>query len=213
MSLTAPEIVGFRLTGRTPEGVTATDLVLTVTQMLRNVGVVGKFVEFFGPRVGGLAVPDRATLANMAPEYGATAALFPLDGETLAYLRLTGRAESHVQLVEAYARAQGMFRMPAGPEPVFDQVVELDLATVEPSVAGPRRPQDRVPLAAVAEDFHRTVSGLFRTGPQAQNNAAAQGSQQVGTGASPRAAGGAAPGPCGGGVRLSGRRRAPRRGA
>jgi len=166
--------------------------VLTVTQILRKLGVVGKFVEFFGAGLDELALPDRATIANMSPEYGATAALFPIDAETLAYLRLTGRAESHVQLVEAYARAQGMFRAPAGPEPVFDQVVALDLATVEPSVAGPRRPQDRVPLAAVPENFHRTFSDLFTTGPQAQNNAAAEGYQQVGTGASPRSAGAAA---------------------
>src|SRR3989449_5055468 len=189
MYLTAPEIVGMRLTGELPEGVTATDLVLTVTQILRKLGVVGKFVEFFGAGLDELALPDRATIANMSPEYGATAALFPIDGETLAYLRLTGRAGAHVQLVEAYARAQGMFRAPAGPEPVFDQVVALDLATVEPSVAGPRRPQDRVPLAAVPENFHRTFSDLFTTGPQAPNNAAAGGYQQVGTGASPRSAG------------------------
>src|SRR5438876_715921 len=127
MYLTAPEVVGFRLTGKLPEGVTATDLVLTVTQILRKVGVVGKFVEFFGPSLDALALPDRATIANMSPEYGATAALFPIDAETLAYLRLTGRSESHVQLVEAYARAQGLFRLPAGPEPVFDQIVERGL--------------------------------------------------------------------------------------
>src|SRR2546428_5210638 len=189
--LTAPEIVGMRLTGELPEGVTATDLVLTVTQILRKLGVVGKFVEFFGAGLDELALPDRATIANMSPEYGATAALFPIDAETLAYLRLTGRAESHVQLVEAYARAQGMFRAPAGPEPVFDQVVELDLATVEPSVAGPRRPQDRVPLAASPENFHRTFSDLLTTGPQVQNNDAAEGYHQVGAGVSPRSAGAA----------------------
>ncbi len=175
MYLTAPEVVGFRLTGRLPEGVTATDLVLTVTQILRKVGVVGKFVEFFGPSLDALALPDRATIANMSPEYGATAALFPVDTETLTYLRLTGRAEPHVQLVEAYARAQGMFRASGGPEPVFDQVVELDLSTVEPSVAGPRRPQDRVPLASVAENFHRTFSDLISAGSQPLNSAAAEG--------------------------------------
>src|SRR2546428_2469665 len=186
MYLTAPEIVGFRLTGRLPEGVTATDLVLTVTQMLRNVGVVGKFVEFFGPSLDALALPDRTTIANMSPEYGATAALFPIDAETLAYMRLTGRAESHVQLVDAYARAQGIFRTSTDPEPVFDQVVELDLATLEPSVAGPRRPQDRVPLASVPENFRRTFSDLMTTGPRTQNNAAEEGYQQVGTGAPAR---------------------------
>ena len=192
MYLTAPEVVGFRLTGKLPEGVTATDLVLTVTQILRKVGVVGKFVEFFGPSLDALALPDRATIANMSPEYGATAALFPIDAETLAYLRLTGRSESHVQLVEAYARAQGLFRLPAGPEPVFDQIVELDLATVEPSVAGPRRPQDRVPLAAVPENFHRTFSDLITGRPQAQSNAAAEGYQQVTPSAPPRSAAGTA---------------------
>jgi aconitate hydratase len=153
MYLTVPEVVGFRLTGHLKEGVTATDLVLTVTQILRGVGVVDKFVEFFGPSLGALALPDRATISNMAPEYGATAALFPIDGETLTYLRLTGRAESHVQVVEAYARAQGLFHTPTGPEPVFDQVVELDLSTVETSLAGPRRPQDRVPLNQISRSF------------------------------------------------------------
>ncbi len=153
MYLTAPEVIGFRLTGHLREGVTATDLVLTVTQVLRGVGVVGKFVEFFGPSLEALALPDRATIANMAPEYGATAALFPIDAETLAYLRLTGRPEPHVQVVETYARAQGLFHTPAGPEPVFDQVVELDLSTVETSLAGPRRPQDRVPLPQTSRSF------------------------------------------------------------
>src|SRR5207247_1393690 len=125
----------------------ATDLVLTVTQILRKVGVVGKFVECFGPSLDALALPDRATIANMSPEYGATAALFPIDAETLAYLRLTGRSESHVQLVAAYARAQGLFRLPAGPEPAFDQIAQLALATalwrlrrsrVAPTPATPR---------------------------------------------------------------------------
>jgi aconitate hydratase len=151
--LTSPEVVGFRLTGRVKEGVTATDLVLTVTQVLRTVGVVDKFVEFFGPSLEALALPDRATIANMAPEYGATAALFPIDAETLAYLRLTGRPETHVQLVEAYTRAQGLFHTPSEMEPVFDQVVELDLSTVETSLAGPRRPQDRVPLPQTSRSF------------------------------------------------------------
>src|SRR5438876_12285483 len=190
MYLTASGVVGCRLTGKLPEGVTATDLVLTLTQILRNVGVVGKFVEFFGPSLDALALPDRATIANMSPEYGATAALFPIDAETLAYLRLTGRAESHVQLVEAYARAQGMFRAPTGPEPVFDQIVELDLATVEPSVAGPRRPQDRVPLAAVPENFHQTFSDLIAGRRQAQNIAAAEGYRDVTPSATPSSAGG-----------------------
>jgi aconitate hydratase len=151
--LTKPIVVGLKLTGELPGGVTATDLVLTVTELLRRVGVVGKFVEFFGEGLAYLTLPDRATISNMSPEYGATAALFPIDTETLTYLRLTGRSESHVELVEAYARAQGLFRTPGGLDPVFDQVVELDLSAVEPSVAGPRRPQDRVVLSDVPESF------------------------------------------------------------
>ncbi len=151
--LTLPEVVGFKLTGDLPDGVTATDLVLTVTQILRSVGVVNKFVEFFGESLHHLSVADRATIANMSPEYGATAALFPIDAPTLAYLRLTGRSEGQIDLVEAYARAQGLFRTAGAPEPVFDHVVELDLSTVQPSVAGPRRPQDRVPLDGVSDSF------------------------------------------------------------
>ena len=151
--LRRPEVVGLRFVGSRGEGVTATDLVLTVTQLLRKVGVVGKFVEAFGPSAGALALPDRATIANMSPEFGATATLFPIDDETLAYLRLTGRSPAQIALVEAYARAQGLFRTPGAPEPLYDQVVELDLGTVQPSLAGPRRPQDRVPLADVGPNF------------------------------------------------------------
>ncbi len=213
MYLTAPEVIGFRLTGRLPEGVTATDLVLTVTQVLRKVGVVGKFVEFFGPSLDALALPDRATIANMSPEYGATAALFPIDAETLAYLRLTGRADSHAQLVEAYARAQGMFRASSGPEPVFDQVVELDLSTVEPSVAGPRRPQDRVPLASVAENFHRAFSDLIAPGSQPLGNAAAEGYRQPAGAAPPPPAPVATATPTAVNVRLDGQRVQLRHGA
>ncbi len=153
ISLAAPEVVGFRLYGTPPEGVTATDLVLTVTQILRRVGVVDKFVEFFGPSLQHLPLPDRATIANMAPEYGATAALFPIDDETLRYLRLTGRDPDHVALVERYAKAQGLF-WEADATPAYNQVVELDLGTLEPSVAGPRRPQDRVPLREVGRSFY-----------------------------------------------------------
>ncbi|HEU5299216.1 MAG TPA: aconitate hydratase AcnA [bacterium] len=153
MYLTRPEVIGLRLVGELAGGVTATDLVLTVTQLLRKVGVVGKFVECFGPSLGALTLPDRATIANMSPEFGATATMFPIDDETLAYLRLTGRPEERIALVEAYARAQGMFCTAAGPEPLYDKVVELDLGTVEPSLAGPRRPQDRVPLAGVGPNF------------------------------------------------------------
>jgi aconitate hydratase len=147
-----PRIVGVRLTGRLPTGSTATDLVLRVTEMLRGVGVVDAFVEFCGDGIADLALADRATISNMAPEYGATAALFPIDDETLAYLRTTGRPSEHVELVERYARLQGLWRE-AGREPVFDALVELDLASAEPSLAGPRRPQDRVPLAEVPRSF------------------------------------------------------------
>jgi len=213
MYLTRPEVVGVRLTGRLPEGVTATDLVLTVTQLLRKVGVVGKFVEFFGPSLGALALPDRATIANMSPEFGATAALFPIDAGTLAYLRLTGRPESHVQLVEAYTRAQGMFRTPTGPEPLFDQVMELDLTTVEPSVAGPRRPQDRVPLAAVPENFRRTFADLIGTSAQTQGNAAAEGYRLAGNDGSQRSAPAAAAIPATVDVKLDGQRVQLRHGA
>jgi len=167
--LPAPEVVGFRLYGTPPEGVTATDLVLTVTQILRKVGVVDKFVEFFGPSLDHLSLPDRATIANMAPEYGATAALFPVDEETLRYLRLTGREADHVALVERYAKEQGLFWDPAA-EPAFNQVVELDLGTLEPSVAGPRRPQDRVPLRDVGRSFY--VAFGDRIGPRNENEVA-----------------------------------------
>lgn len=155
MSMLWPEVVGVRLTGGLRPGVTATDLVLTVTETLRRVGVVGRFVEFFGPGLDGLPLPDRATIANMAPEYGATVGFFPVDDETLAYLRFTGRPEDLVALVEAYAKAQGLFRTPDGEEPDYDRVVEVALDRVEPSLAGPRRPQDRVPLAEVPASFAR----------------------------------------------------------
>jgi aconitate hydratase len=141
-----PAVVGFKLVGTLPAGATATDAVLTVTQMLRKHGVVGKFVEFYGPGVASLALADRATIANMAPEYGATIGFFPIDEETLAYLRLSGREAEQVELVEAYARAQGIFRTKDMPDPEFSATLELDLGTVEPSLAGPKRPQDRVPL-------------------------------------------------------------------
>ncbi|MGH2348450.1 MAG: aconitate hydratase AcnA, partial [bacterium] len=158
--LTLPEVVGFRLTGDLRDGVTATDLVLTVTEILRKVGVVNKFVEFFGDSLKYLTLPDRATIANMSPEYGATAALFPVDDETLAYLRLTGRSDAQVELVDTYARAQGLFRTEGAVEPLFDEIVELDLSTVEASVAGPRRPQDRVPLDGVRASFDTFAAQL-----------------------------------------------------
>jgi aconitate hydratase len=142
----APEVVGFKLIGRLPEGSTATDLALVVTQMLRKHGVVGKFVEFFGPGLAAMTLPDRATIANMAPEYGATMGFFPTDAETLRYLAQTGRLPDEVERVERYARANGLFRDEATPDPTFVETLELDLSTVEPSLAGPKRPQDRILL-------------------------------------------------------------------
>ena len=145
-SMLIPEVIGFKLYGKLPAGATATDLVLTCTEMLRKKKVVGKFVEFYGSGLSSLSLADRATIANMAPEYGATMGFFPVDEETLKYLRLTGRREEQVALVEAYCKAQGLFRTDATPDPVYIDTLELDLATVEPSLAGPRRPQDRIPL-------------------------------------------------------------------
>src|SRR5580704_5724813 len=147
LSMLIPEVVGFKIHGKLPAGATATDLVLTVTQMLRKKKVVGKFVEFYGAGLSNLSLADRATIANMAPEYGATMGFFPVDDETLAYLRLTGRDAHQVALVEAYTKAQGLFRTDATPDPTFSDTIELDLSTVEPSLAGPKRPQDRVPLS------------------------------------------------------------------
>jgi aconitate hydratase len=153
VSMLIPEVVGFRLTGQLPEGTTATDLVLTVTQLLRKQGVVNKFVEFYGPGLESLGLADRATIANMAPEYGATCGFFPIDKETIRYLNFTGRDPHRVKLVEAYARAQGMWRDETTPEPLFSATLELDLSTVEPSLAGPRRPQDKVLLSQAASAF------------------------------------------------------------
>ncbi|ADP70425.1 aconitate hydratase 1 [Rhodomicrobium vannielii ATCC 17100] len=160
ISMLIPEVIGFRFTGKLNEGVTATDLVLTVTQILRKKGVVGKFVEYFGHGLDTLSVEDRATMANMAPEYGATCGFFPTDKDTLAYLRATGRDPHSVALVEAYAKAQGLWRETATPDPVFTDVLELDLAKVEPSLAGPRRPQDRVALAQAAAGFFDTLAEM-----------------------------------------------------
>src|ERR671918_697137 len=157
VSMLLPQVVGFRLSGRLPEGATATDLVLAVTQILRNLGVVGKFVEYFGHGLVGLPVADRATIGNMSPEYGATCGFFPVDEETLRYLRLTGRSEEHVELVEAYCRLQGLFHDPDS-EPEYSQVVDLDLGDVEPSLAGPRRPPDRVPLTEAKSSFLDSLS-------------------------------------------------------
>ena len=165
VSMVIPEVVGFKLTGQMKEGLTATDLVLTVTQMLRKKGVVNKFVEFFGPGLDALSLADRATIANMAPEYGATCGFFPIDRETINYLTLTGRDPARIQLVEAYARAQGMWREAGSPDPVFTDVLELDMGSVEPSLAGPKRPQDRVALGSVKANFEKALPELL--GPKA----------------------------------------------
>jgi aconitate hydratase len=162
ISMLIPEVVGFRLTGKLREGVTATDLVLTVTEMLRKHGVVGKFVEFFGTGVGTLSLEDRATIGNMAPEYGATCGFFPVDDETLRYLTDTGRPADQVALVAAYAKAQGLFRTAATPDPLFTDTLELDLKEVEPSLAGPKRPQDRVRLSGVKAGFADALDKEFR---------------------------------------------------
>jgi aconitate hydratase len=157
VSMLIPDVVGFRLSGKLPAGSTATDLVLTVTQMLRQKKVVGKFVEFYGTGLSSLPLADRATIANMAPEYGATMGFFPVDNETLKYLRLTGRPEHHVKLVEAYCREQGLFRTDETPDPVFTDTLSLDLGTVEPSIAGPKRPQDRVPLRSASSMYQEAL--------------------------------------------------------
>jgi aconitate hydratase len=165
-SMLLPEVIGVKLTGKLKEGVTATDLVLTVTQMLRKRGVVGKFVEFFGPGAGSLSLADRATIGNMAPEYGATCGFFPVDDDTIKYLRETARPEPHVALVEAYAKAQGMYRTKSTPDPVFTDVLKLELASVEPSLAGPKRPQDRVPLKDVKSGFAAALDKEFNKGSE-----------------------------------------------
>jgi aconitate hydratase len=159
-----PDVIGFKLHGRLPEGSTSTDLVLTVTQILRKKGVVEKFVEFYGPGLSALSVADRATIGNMAPEYGATIGFFPVDDETLKYLELTGRDPDLIRLVEAYSKEQGMFRTDASPDPIFTDTLELDLASVEPSLAGPRRPQDRVPLAQAKNNFKEVLPALIKSG-------------------------------------------------
>jgi aconitate hydratase len=161
VSMLIPEVVGFRLTGELKEGITATDLVLTVTQMLRAKGVVGRFVEFYGPGLDALTLADRATIANMAPEYGATCGFFPVDERTLEYLRLTGRDEERIALVRAYCQAQGLWRDAAAPEPLFTDTLDLDMSTIEPSVAGPRRPQDRVLLSDVDDQFNAELESTY----------------------------------------------------
>lgn len=156
-----PEVVGFKLTGNLPNETTATDLVLTCTQMLRQRGVVGKFVEFFGPGCQGLSLADRATVANMAPEYGATMGYFPIDEKTLEYLRLTGRDEAKVKLIEDYAKASGLYRLYDGsqPDPTYSgELLELDLSTVKACLSGPKRPHDRVEFSKMKEDFNACLT-------------------------------------------------------
>ena len=162
VSMLIPEVVGFRLSGALMEGITATDLVLTVTQMLRAKGVVGRFVEFYGPGLDAMTLADRATIANMAPEYGATCGFFPVDERTIDYLRLTGRDDQRIELVRAYCKAQGMWRDATTPEPLFTDTLELDLTSVVPSVAGPRRPQDRVPLGEVDDQFNAELETTYK---------------------------------------------------
>jgi len=169
-SMLIPEVVGFRLHGKLREGATATDLVLTVTEMLRKKGVVGKFVEFYGTGLSTLSVPDRATIANMAPEYGATMGFFPVDSETLAYLQFTGRSHEQIALVEAYCKEQFLFRTDSTTDPIFSDKLELDLGTVEPTVAGPKRPQDRVALRNAKSSFTKVVEGTPQKHIQVRNN-------------------------------------------
>ncbi len=172
VSMLVPQVVGFKLTGKLREGATATDLVLTVTEMLRKLGVVGKFVEFYGAGISELSLADRATIANMAPEYGATCGIFPVDLETLRYLRLTGRKAEQIALVEAYYNEQGLFHTATAPEAEYSQTISLDLATVEPSVAGPKRPQDRVLLKDAGQSFAKQLPSLL--GPTGNKNGARQ---------------------------------------
>jgi aconitate hydratase len=180
VSMLVPQVVGFKMTGKVKEGSTATDLVLTVTEMLRKHGVVGKFVEFYGPGISELPLADRATIANMAPEYGATCGIFPVDKETLTYLRLTGRSDAQIQLVEDYYRAQGMFHTADAAEAEYSSTLELDLSTVEPSVAGPKRPQDRVALSQTSASFAKQLPSLY--GPNANANSDRQVSRWQGEG-------------------------------
>src|SRR6266404_1098797 len=169
-SMLVPAVVGFKLHGKLPEGATATDLVLTVTEMLRKKGVVGKFVEFYGTGLSTLSVPDRATIANMAPEYGATMGFFPVDKETLSYLQFTARPQEQIALVEAYCKEQGLFRTDETADPAFSDTLSLDLGTVEPTIAGPKRPQDRVALKHAKSSFAKIVEGSTAKHARVQNN-------------------------------------------
>jgi aconitate hydratase len=189
VSMLVPQVVGFRLTGKLKEGATATDLVLTVTQMLRKLGVVGKFVEFYGPGISELALADRATISNMAPEYGATCGIFPVDDETLRYLRLTGRSDEQIALVESYYKEQGLFHTSQSPEAEYTATIALDLSTVEPSVAGPKRPQDRVLLREAGASFKEQLPNLL--GPNGNKNGVRQVERWEGEGGHPSLGGAA----------------------
>src|SRR5690349_7282570 len=177
ISMLIPEIIGFKLTGKLREGVTATDLVLTVTQMLRKKGVVGKFVEYYGPGLDELSLEDRATIANMAPEYGATCGFFPIDSETVRFLKATARKPARVALVEKYAKAQGLWRTSKSEDPVFTDTLSLDMATVEPSMAGPMRPQDRVALSGIAGNFAEHLINTWKKEDTANKRAKLEGSE------------------------------------
>src|SRR5690606_14344534 len=157
MDMLLPDVIGFKFYGKLRDGVTATDLVLTVTQMLRKKGVVDKFVEFYGEGLDSMSLTDRATIGNMAPEYGATMGYFPVDEETLRYMRLTGRSDQTIDLTQAYLREQGLFRESNSPDPEFTDTLELDLASVVPSLAGPKRPQDRVTLTDMKDTFQKAL--------------------------------------------------------
>jgi aconitate hydratase len=180
ISMLIPQVLGFRLTGAMPRGATATDLVLTITEALRKHGVVGKFVEFYGEGLGALTIADRATLGNMCPEYGATVAIFPIDEMTLDYLRLTGRNDADVKLVEAYARAQGLFRLDGSPDAIYSETMELDLSAIEPSLAGPKRPQDRVSLKRAKSAFHTALPTMQVPSKPLKGASAAEGGARQG---------------------------------
>src|SRR3954463_10445035 len=160
-SMLIPPVLGVNLTGRLPEGTTATDLVLTITERLRKHGVVGKFVEFYGPGLEHLTLADRATIGNMCPEYGATIAIFPIDAMTIDYLKLSGREGNRIDLVETYARAQGLYRDKNSPDPIYTETIDVDLTDIEPSLAGPKRPQDRVPLRSAKQGFAASLPGMM----------------------------------------------------
>src|SRR5919206_410671 len=175
VSMLIPRVVGFKLTGELPDGATATDLVLTITEMLRQHGVVGKFVEFYGEGVSAVPLANRATIGNMSPEFGSTAAMFPIDEETINYLKFTGRSAEQVALVEAYAKEQGLWHDPSR-EPAFSEYLELDLATVVPSIAGPKRPQDRVALSDAKAAWRDALPTYAPNGDSEPDDAASEGS-------------------------------------